>query len=315
MKKIISNILAFFVVLSCMCTVNAAQVNYLGEMAVSVDDMLLIGTQTENRIVYVNKETEAQELDVSYLKDGLKDTGFGGTKDERVRLLYNYVTGSYTAEHYEQYLYQLTGVEFECEISFSPVASGASKNGVEYSMMEITILSRMDEQNRYKDVLVISIVTKGDDVYFIEGIPTSERKPAYMEVVDNLRIAEKSEMPIKIVVNGETVFPDSYPFIKDDRTLVPIRAIAEKLGYDVSWNAEERKVTLSDEKESLSVIIDSMEMSKEIKETQNTEIIPIDVAATIVNDRTYLPLRAVGEALGCKVSWDAENRTVIIDKK
>lgn len=32
----------------------------------------------------------------------------------------------------------------------------------------------------------------------------------------------------------------------------------------------------------------------------------------VYNDRTYLPVRAIGDALGVKVDWDADTRTVIL---
>ena len=44
----------------------------------------------------------------------------------------------------------------------------------------------------------------------------------------------------------------------------------------------------------------------------NEEDISLDVPAEIINDRTYLPLRKIGEALGCEVDWDGDTRTVII---
>jgi hypothetical protein len=37
------------------------------------------------------------------------------------------------------------------------------------------------------------------------------------------------------VVNGRTVKMDAAPEIKDGRTLLPLRFIAENLGYKVSW--------------------------------------------------------------------------------
>ncbi len=37
---------------------------------------------------------------------------------------------------------------------------------------------------------------------------------------------------------------DTAPFIKDNRTFVPVRFVAENLGFNVYWNAEERKVTI-----------------------------------------------------------------------
>lgn len=36
----------------------------------------------------------------------------------------------------------------------------------------------------------------------------------------------------------------------------------------------------------------------------------LDTEAVIINDRTYVPLRAVSEALGAEVSWDNDSRTV-----
>ena len=41
----------------------------------------------------------------------------------------------------------------------------------------------------------------------------------------------------------------------------------------------------------------------------------MDVAAYIEHDRTYIPLRFVGEALGFEVSWDNANRTAILKNR
>jgi len=38
----------------------------------------------------------------------------------------------------------------------------------------------------------------------------------------------------------------------------------------------------------------------------------IDTAAQIANSKTYLPIKAVVEALGGKVAWDPSTKTVII---
>lgn len=45
-------------------------------------------------------------------------------------------------------------------------------------------------------------------------------------------------------VNNEAVKLDSAPLIKNDRTFVPVRFISEKLGYNVSWNGDERVVSI-----------------------------------------------------------------------
>ena len=47
---------------------------------------------------------------------------------------------------------------------------------------------------------------------------------------------------IKIYVNGSRIYPDSAPVIVSGRTLVPIRAVAEALGYKVSWDPNQQLV-------------------------------------------------------------------------
>jgi len=48
----------------------------------------------------------------------------------------------------------------------------------------------------------------------------------------------------KYYVNGSKRFMDTAPFIKDKRTFVPIRFVAEALGYKVDWNEKEKKIVI-----------------------------------------------------------------------
>jgi hypothetical protein len=53
-----------------------------------------------------------------------------------------------------------------------------------------------------------------------------------------------ADQPIKLVVNGQEVKPDVPPQIIGDRTMVPIRWIAEALGAEVEWDAASRTVII-----------------------------------------------------------------------
>ena len=121
---------------------------------------------------------------------------------------------------------------------------------------------------------------------------------------------------IKIYVNGSRVYPDSDPVIKNDRTLVPIRVVAEALGYKVDWVASERAVDINNDNESLYLTIGSSSIShyfySAAGDIASMDTITADVAPQIINDRTYLPLRAVGEGLGAQVDWDGSTRSVYI---
>ena len=86
--------------------------------------------------------------------------------------------------------------------------------------------------------------------------------------------------------------------------------MAEALNYKVSWDPIDRVVTVksADETKSLRMYIGSLQAIKNGKET-----IKLDVAPSIRNDRTYLPIRAIGETLGAYIDWNANTRSVIIN--
>ena len=46
---------------------------------------------------------------------------------------------------------------------------------------------------------------------------------------------------------------------------------------------------------------------------KNGNSIMLDVVPQLVGERTLVPIRAVAEGFNCKVYWDGENRTVIIN--
>ena len=116
---------------------------------------------------------------------------------------------------------------------------------------------------------------------------------------------------IKIYVNGEQVFPDAAPFLMNDRTMVPIRVIAEKLGYTVSWDDPNQCVTMSKGNFDVQVMIDSTWITKYI-DGQVAEYGFMDVVPCLRNDRTFIPLRAAAEAMGCAVDWDDYTQSVFI---
>lgn len=60
------------------------------------------------------------------------------------------------------------------------------------------------------------------------------------------KLYEKTgKLGVKLYVNGEEPSLEVAPFIRDGSTLVPFRAISEALKATVSWNEEERSVTVT----------------------------------------------------------------------
>lgn len=112
---------------------------------------------------------------------------------------------------------------------------------------------------------------------------------------------------ICVFINGSKVEFDTLPYMENNRTLVPMRAIFEALGAEVIWNDEKRSILANDGKNEVSLDIGSNKMKV------NGSVKIIDVPAKLVNRRTMVPLRAVSEALECNVNWYGEYNSIVID--
>ncbi|HEX9060293.1 MAG TPA: stalk domain-containing protein [Clostridia bacterium] len=111
-----------------------------------------------------------------------------------------------------------------------------------------------------------------------------------------------------MIVNGQSKEIDpgkgTVPQIQNSRTLVPIRSIIEEMGGKIDWDSSTRKVslTLKDKMVDLWIDKDTAKVNGEDKK--------LDTAATIINERTMLPLRFVSENLGLYVNWDGSTKSV-----
>lgn len=101
---------------------------------------------------------------------------------------------------------------------------------------------------------------------------------------------------------------DQPAIISENRTLVPLRKIFETLGAEVEWDDVTRKVTANKNGRIVSIIIGSNELYV------NGNVVMLDVAAKIINNRTLVPVRAISEAYECEVRWnDKDNLVEIFD--
>lgn len=131
--------------------------------------------------------------------------------------------------------------------------------------------------------------------------------------IDQVQIPLPSTVPvtaapssISVKVNRSFVpMTDSQPFVENGRTYVPVRAVLEAYGVDsITWAAPNVIVTRGDV--TLKIPVGQNYIDK------NGVNISIDSPAMIRDARTCLPIRAVIEALGGTVGWDADTKTVLI---
>ncbi|MGI6145742.1 MAG: copper amine oxidase [Clostridia bacterium] len=108
--------------------------------------------------------------------------------------------------------------------------------------------------------------------------------------------------PLALVNNTESQVDEANaeicPYTKEGRVFVPLRFLAESLQAKVVWDAQTSAVTLTTKNKTVrftvgipKILIDNHELA-------------IYCAPEIINDRTFVPVRAINEALGKKVFYD-----------
>lgn len=133
-------------------------------------------------------------------------------------------------------------------------------------------------------------------------------KAAY-EALISLEAESGEQQDLDTYVAGKKVSFDVRPKVKEGRTLMPIRALVEALGAEVTWDAETRTVTILKGETTIELQIGSS-----VALVNGVEV-ALEVPASIEADRTLIPARFVSEGLGLYVSWLAENRTILITEQ
>ncbi len=107
-------------------------------------------------------------------------------------------------------------------------------------------------------------------------------------------------------INGIKVPLDAPAYIANDRTMVPLRFIAE--AFDATVGYDSGVVTIEKDKTIFKTSIGTNTY------TLNGVEKTMDTPSVIVNDRTMVPVRVVVEAFGMKVNWNGDTRTVTITR-
>lgn len=114
-----------------------------------------------------------------------------------------------------------------------------------------------------------------------------------------------AQVDIPVYIDGVKI--EKSGIIISDSTYLPVRALCEALGYSVDWNNDTKSVIVGSMPErtentgSVNIYLDGAKM-------ENAE-------AVIVNNSTYLPVRALCEALDKNVEWKNETREVFVTSR
>lgn len=122
--------------------------------------------------------------------------------------------------------------------------------------------------------------------------------------------APAEQTGLRVMLNGSYItFPDVQPELKDGRTMVPFRALAEAMGGTVTFSQDGTVAcTLGDT--ALSFVLG--EDTVLVTAGGETRTVQMDVACYYKNGRTMVPVRFFAEALGCNVLWDRYQNCAVI---
>lgn len=143
-----------------------------------------------------------------------------------------------------------------------------------------------------------------DDMKSLEdGLKLIKKEPEITKNYDLICpfLAKNGNEGIEMFADGKMIDFAQYnnvkPEIVEGRTLIPIRALSECLGADVTWDPDKRIVKVVMDDKVIELKIDSKDI------TINGVVKTIDVPATIKNGRTVVPVRVISEEYGKKVEW------------
>lgn len=137
---------------------------------------------------------------------------------------------------------------------------------------------------------------------------------AYDEIADGRTEVKLTIGSTTAYINGVAQTLDAAPINRNNRTMLPVRFLANAFGVDndgIKWDAATRTATLTNSSVTIVITIDAPTM------TVNGETVALDSPAIIESNRTYLPVRAIANALGVSndnIVWDAATNTATLVK-
>ncbi|MBQ6893818.1 MAG: copper amine oxidase N-terminal domain-containing protein, partial [Clostridia bacterium] len=154
-----------------------------------------------------------------------------------------------------------------------------------------------------------------DSVYTLNysGVTPTEEMLTFFDSVASGTPAVQTVVKMTIgqnigYINGEAKTLDAAPIIRESRTMLPVRFVAEAFGAEIGWDGTTSTATVKTADVEIRITIGAdiaIVNGKEVK---------LDSPAFIENSRTYMPVRFVAEKLGATVDWNGETSTATLTK-
>ena len=283
------------------------------------DDQIVLGVEKMDFEDAGKVEVTEGDIDVDVDIDEIGDYYLFDYKGEKA-----YLTVTVNDESTEASTIVISGLELYLDRTL-PVGGYALENIGGYSTKKVNDEVVYDKANN----ILWENSSSDKDEYDAEAT-TNEAYPAYfkykavtvndsyVDVITSARDQDDSTTNKKIIitvgastmaVGTETVNLDAPAYINSENyTMLPVRAISEAFGATVNWDAASKTVTVLSGQRIISMTIGSRTMYI------NGTPVAMNTTAAIVNDRTFIPVRDLANALGIsEINWTEASGTVTLN--
>ena len=132
---------------------------------------------------------------------------------------------------------------------------------------------------------------------------------AILMLMGSFCMVTSADSEIDIFIDGVKLQCDQAPYIENGRTMIPMRKIFESLNSTVEWEGSTQTITATKGDTQIVLQIGQPTLYK------NGVVEALDVSPIIKDGSTFVPARAVAQALGTNVDWFDESSTVFITSK
>lgn len=105
---------------------------------------------------------------------------------------------------------------------------------------------------------------------------------------------------------------DVSPVITEGRVMLPVKYVAEPLGASAVYDPIEKKVTVTSADKVIELWIGKNTASVNGEDVMIDPSNPNVVPYILPPGRTMMPLRFIGEQLGCTVNWDPNTQEAVL---
>ena len=160
----------------------------------------------------------------------------------------------------------------------------------------------------YGDV-TLSLSDNRDINYIVQRDDKSDEEKNTAEQIQPTKVVIPIGSQV-IYIGDETYKLDVPPYITNDVTKLPLRAISDIFKADIYWNGAEKSIDIEVREDKIHMAVGNPKMYV------NGYAVPLSSAPEISDGRAFVPLRDMAQIFGIDdIKWDGESKTVSFELK